>query len=200
MSDIIFNAELRTEQGSKPAGRLRRAGLIPGAIKRLNNECTLITLNAHAYMMTMRKHKADQLLATIDLGGEQFVAILREVQHNVITGAPIHVDFGEIDITKPTRVAVQIHLVGENEAIKTNTARLEQLMRVIHVECLPHDIVESFDVDISGMTIEHSLTVAKLNFGEKYRITTPAKVAVAALIELEAEPEAPVVAPTKGKK
>ena len=86
MNQITLTAQVRSEQGSKAAGRLRRAGMIPGIIKRMNGDATLIQLDAHDYDMAMRGHHGDQLLVVIDLGQTKVSALLRELQHDVISG------------------------------------------------------------------------------------------------------------------
>ena len=104
MNQITLTAQVRAEQGSKAAGRLRRAGKIPGVIKRISGESTLIALDAHDYEMAMRGHHGDQLLVRIALGEVTLSALLRELQHDVVTGQVIHADFGEVDMGHTVRV------------------------------------------------------------------------------------------------
>ncbi len=172
MNQITLNASVRTEQGSKAAGRLRRAGKIPGVIKRMSGESTLIELDAHAYEMTMRGHHGDQLLMSIDLGGTQLSTILREVQHDVITGKVSHVDLGEIDMAQTLRVEIAIHVTGTPDGVKNGGGVLEQKLRSIHVDCLPADIVESFEIDVSALKVGESLLASQLTLGDKYHVTT----------------------------
>ena len=157
MNQITLTAQVRTEQGSKAAGRLRRAGKIPGIVKRMNGEPTLIELDAHDYEMAMRGHHGDQLLVTIDLGATKLSALLRELQHDVISGKVIHADFGEVDMGHTVRVEIALNLVGVPDGVKNANGVLEQDLRAVHVDCLPGDIVESFDVDVSAMKIGDKL-------------------------------------------
>ncbi len=96
MNEITINAAVRTQQGSKAAGRLRRTGLIPGVLKRVSGEVTLIETDAHAYYMTMRNVRETRPVITLSLGDVTITAKLLEVQHDVISGEPTHLDFGEI--------------------------------------------------------------------------------------------------------
>ncbi len=183
MNQITLNASVRTEQGSKAAGRLRRAGKIPGVIKRISGESTLVEFDAHTYEMTMRSHRGDQLLMSIDLGGTQLSAILREVQHDVITGKVSHVDLGEIDMTKTLRVEIAINVTGTPDGVKNGGGVLEQKARAIHVDCLPTDIVESFDIDVSALKVGESLLATQLNLGDKYHVTTHKDTVIATVAE-----------------
>lgn len=198
MNQITLNASVRTEQGSKAAGRLRRAGKIPGVVKRMSGESTLIELDAHAYEMTMRTHHGDQLLVCVDLGGTKLSALLREVQHNVITGKVSHVDFGEVDMNRAVRVEIAINLVGVPDGVRNANGVLEQELRAVHVDCLPGDIVESFDVDVSGLKVGESLLASQLNLGEKYHVTTHKDTVVAAVLAADEEIELPSAAPADG--
>ena len=198
MNQITLNASVRTEQGSKAAGRLRRAGKIPGVIKRMSGESTLIELDAHAYDMTMRAHHGDQLLVAIDLGGTKLSALLRETQHDVMTGKVSHVDFGEVDMGHTVRVEIAINLVGTPDGVKNANGVLEQELRAIHVDCLPSDIVESFDIDVSALKVGDSLLASQLNLGEKYHVTTHKDTVVAAVVAADEEIELPAAAPADG--
>ncbi len=193
MNQITLNASVRTEQGSKAAGRLRRAGKIPGVVKRMSGESTLIELDAHAYDMTMRSHHGDQLLVSIDLGGAKLSALLREVQHDVMTGKVSHVDFGEVDMSHTVRVEIAINLVGTPDGVKNANGVLEQELRAIHVDCLPSDIVESFDVDVSSLKVGDSLLASQLALGDKYHVTTHKDTVVAAVVAADEEIELPPV-------
>lgn len=194
MNQITLTAQVRSEQGSKAAGRLRRAGKIPGIIKRMNGDATLIQLDAHDYEMAMRGHHGDQLLVVIDLGQAKVSALLRELQHDVISGKVIHADFGEVDMGHTVRVEIAINLVGTPDGVKNANGVLEQDLRAIHVDCLPADIVESFDIDVSGMKIGDKLLASQLNLGDKYHVTTHGDAVVASCVAADEEIELPAVA------
>ena len=195
MNQITLNAAVRTEQGSKAAGRFRRAGKIPGVIKRMSGESTLIELDAHAYEMTMRGHHGDQILVCIDLDGTKVSALLRELQHDVITGQVIHADFGEVDMGHTVRVEIAINLVGIPDGVKNANGVLEQELRAIHVDCLPTDIVESFDIDVSALKVGDKLLASQLNLGDKYHVTTHKDTVVAAVVAADEEIEVAAAAP-----
>jgi len=191
MNQITLTASVRTEQGSKAAGRIRRAGKIPGVVKRMTGESTLIELDAHAYEMTMRGHHGDQALVAIDLGGTRLSALLREIQHDVITGKVTHVDFGEVDMGHAVRVEIALNLVGVPDGVKNGGGVLEQELRSIHVDCLPADIVESFDVDVSALKVGDKLLASQLTLGDKYRVTTHKDTVVASVVAADEESETP---------
>jgi len=187
--EIKIKAQLRTEseKGSKAAGRLRRAGFLPAAVNRIEGGTTLVKFNAHEFELSMRKHTSEHLLVTIDLDGQSVPALLREMQHNVLTGVPIHVDFGEVSLTKKLRVSIPIRLIGEPEGVKLGGGVLQQTQREVEVDCLPSDILEHFDVDVSPLKLAQTLFVRDLQMGEKYTIITPKEIPLAGVVAAAAE-------------
>ena len=138
---IRMKAELRAEQGSSAAGRLRRAGSVPAAVNRIEGGTTLVKFDAHAFKAMLRHHASDQMLVMLELDGTDIPALMREVQYDVVTGAPIHVDFGEVSLTKKIRVSIPVHLLGEPEGVKVEGGILQQQIRTVDVDCLPIYII-----------------------------------------------------------
>jgi large subunit ribosomal protein L25 len=212
MEEIRIKAELREahELGSKAAGRLRRAGLIPAAVNRIEGGTTLIKFNAHDFIMTLKHHTSEQMLVSLELDGQVLPTLMREVQRHVITGAPIHVDFGEISLTRKIRVSIPIRLLGEPEGVRLGGGVLQHTLRAVEVECLPTDIIDCFDVDVSTLKLAQTLFVRDLTMGDKYTLITPKDIPFAGVVAVEDEaasapaedsatPATPEVV-TKGKK
>lgn len=180
MDPIKIKAEARTEQGTGAVRRLRRTGMIPGSVMKMKKGGTeLIKLPAHDFMMAMRGHASKQLLVTLDMEGKEVPALMREMQNDVLKGTPIHVDFSEVSLTEKVRVTVPLYLVGESVGVKLGGGVLEQTLRAIEVDCLPTDIAEKFEIDVSNLGLDQTLFVRDLNLGEKQTIVTRGEVPVA---------------------
>ena len=180
MDQIRIKAETRAEQGTAAVRRLRRAGMIPGSVMKMKKGGTeLIKCPSHDFMMAMRGRSGKQLLVTLDMDGREVPALLREMQNDVLAGTPIHVDFSEVSLTEKVRVTVPVYLVGEATGVKLGGGVLEQVLRTIDVECLPSDIVEKFDVDITSLGLDQTLFVRDLALGEKFTVVTRGELAVA---------------------
>lgn len=180
MDQIKIKAEARTEQGTGAVRRLRRTGMIPGSVMKMKKGGTeLIKLPAHDFMMAMRGHTSKQLLVTLDMNGTEVPALMREMQNDVLAGTPIHVDFSEVSLTEKVRVTVPLYLVGEAVGVKIGGGVLEQVLRTIEVDCLPTDIAEKFEVDVSKLGLDQTLFVRDLQLGEKQTIVTRGELAVA---------------------
>ena len=180
MDQIKIKAEERTEQGSGAVRRLRRAGKIPGAVMKMNKGGTmLIKFDAHEFMLGLRGHTSKQLLVTLDMNGTEMPALMREMQNDVLKGTPIHVDFSEVSLSQKVRVVVPVYLVGEAVGVKLGGGVLEQTLRTVEVECLPTDIAEKFNVDVSKLGVDQTLFVKDLQLGDKFTLVTRGEYAVA---------------------
>ena len=183
MDQIRIKAEARTEQGTGAVRRLRRTGMIPGSVMKMKKGGTeLIKLPAHDFMMAIRGRASKQLLVSIDLDGKEVPALMREMQNDVLAGTPIHVDFSEVSLTEKVRVTVPLYLVGEPVGVKLGGGVLEQTLRTIDVDCLPTDIAEKFEVDVSALGLDQTLFVRDLKLGEKQTIVTRGEVPVAVVM------------------
>lgn len=192
MDQIKIKAEPRTEQGTAAVRRLRRAGMIPGSVMKMKKGGTeLVKLPAHDFMMAMRGHASKQLLVTLDMNGTEVPALMRELQNDVLAGTPIHVDFSEVSLTEKVRVTVPVILVGEPTGVKLGGGVLEQVLRTIDVDCLPTDIAEKFEVDVSGLGLDQTMFVRDLNLGDKYTVVTHGEYALAVV---KAPDDVPVAA------
>ena len=192
MDQIKISAEARTEQGTGAVRRLRRAGMIPGSVMKMNKAGTeLIKLPEHAFMLAMRGRTGKQVLVTLDMNGTEVPALLREMQNDVLKGTPIHVDFSEVSLTQKVRITVPLYLVGEAKGVKIGGGVLEQTLRAIDIDVLPTDIPEKFDVDVSALDLDQTLFVRDLNLGEKYTVVTRGELALAVV-------KAPADAPAGG--
>ena len=180
MDQIRIKAEARAEQGTAAVRRLRRAGMIPGSVMKMKKGGTeLIKCPGHDFMMAMRGRTGKQLLVTLDMGGTEIPALLRELQNDVLAGTPIHVDFSEVSLTEKVRVTVPMNLIAEPNGVKIGGGVLEQVLRTVDVECLPADIAEKFDIDVSALDLDQTLFVRDLSLGDKFTVVTRGELAVA---------------------
>lgn len=193
MDQIKIKAEARTEQGTGAVRRLRRTGMIPGSVMKMDKGgVELIKLPQHEFMMAMRGHASKQLLVTLDINGKEVPALMREMQNDVLAGTPIHVDFSEVSLTKKVRVTVPLYLVGEAVGVKLGGGVLAQMLRTVDVECLPADIAEKFEIDVSKMNVDETLFVRDLQLGDKQTVVTRGEIPVAVI---KAPDDAPAAAP-----
>ena len=199
MDPIKIKAEARTEQGTGAVRRLRRAGMIPGAVMKMKKGGTeLIKLPEHDFMMAMRGRTGKQILVTLDMNGAEVPALLRELQNDVLKGTPIHVDFSEVSLTQKVRITVPLYLVGEPKGVKIGGGVLEQVLRSVDIDCLPTDIPERFDVDVSALDIDQTMFVRDLKLDAKYTVVTRGEFALAVVKAPDDVPAAGAAAAAAG--
>jgi large subunit ribosomal protein L25 len=122
-------------------------------------------------------------MVTLEIEGDQHRKVLiREVQHHTLTGAPLHVDFYELSLTKRVSVAVPLELVGTPVGVSLGGGNLEHLLREVEIECLPDDIVEMLELDVSALNIGDRLMARDIPLDTtKYGLVTSPDIAVAAV-------------------
>ena len=199
MDPIKIKAEARTEQGTGAVRRLRRAGMIPGSVMKMKKGGTeLIKLPEHDFMMAMRGRTGKQILVTLNMKGAEVPALLRELQNDVLKGTPIHVDFSEVSLTQKVRITVPLYLVGEPKGVKIGGGVLEQVLRSVDIDCLPTDIPERFDVDVSALDIDQTMFVRDLKLDAKYTVVTRGEFALAVVKAPDDVPAAGAAAAAAG--
>ena len=192
MDQIRISAQARTEQGTGAVRRLRRTGMIPASVMKMNKGGTqLIKLPQHEFMMAVRGKSGKQLLVTLDMGGEDMSVLLREMQNDVLKGTPIHVDFSEVSLTEKVRITVPVQLVGEPVGVKIGGGILEQVLRTVDIDCLPGDIPEMFKIDVSSLGLDQTMFIRDLKLDEKYTVVTRGELA---LVVVKAPADAPAAA------
>jgi large subunit ribosomal protein L25 len=160
--EIVIKAATRTEMGSASARRLLKKGVLPAVIGGRDGKSIPIQLEHHAFDMLLKRHTGENLL--VDLVVDErtpLKVLLTEVQRHSLTDMTLHADFLEISMTETMRVNIALELAGEPEGVRQGGI-LEQILFSVEVECLPGDLVESIEVDVSGLQLNGTLTVADL--------------------------------------
>jgi len=187
--DTIVSAQVREGTGTGAARRLRAEGWVPAVINDVDGNARSIKINRHDFELLLHHHSGESLLLDVQIGEEESrKTILKEVQHNPISGAVLHADFKEIVMTEKLRVTIPVELVGDAPGVEAGGI-LEHLIREVEIECLPMDIVESINVDVSQLNIGDSLTVGDLNIDPKLTMITSPAVAVASVAAPRVEQE-----------
>lgn len=180
--DETIKVKDRNETGSATARRLRREGWVPGVIYGEGVAARPVCLPKHEFEQMLHHHASEHVMIQIQLdSGKKESVLLKEVQHNALTGDVMHVDLQEVAMDKKIRVAVPVELIGEAEGVKQGGV-LEHLVHELEIECLPADILEEIDVDVSTLKIGDLLLVQDIVIDHsKYRILADGELGVAAV-------------------
>ncbi|RPJ28766.1 MAG: 50S ribosomal protein L25 [Chloroflexi bacterium] len=150
MEKVVLQAEKRDVIG-KQVKAMRRAGKLPGVIYGRHTEPINVSLDAHTAALVLGKLTSSSLV-TIALDGTEYPALVREKQRDYIKNRLLHVDFLAVSLTESLHATVSVNFVGVSPAVKDFNAVLVANLQSLAVECLPTDLPERIDVDISVLT------------------------------------------------
>jgi large subunit ribosomal protein L25 len=156
------------ESGSKrQARRLRREGKIPAVLYGPKVQPVALELNRKEFSNRVAGLEGSHLvrLKSASTALADKVALVKEMQYHPITGDVIHADFYEVDLTARIEVSVPLHFVGKGAGV-VRGGILQPIVREIQVECLPLDIPQYFNVDVSGLDIGDSVHIEDLPMPE----------------------------------
>jgi large subunit ribosomal protein L25 len=179
-----LSVEPREERGSRSSRRLRRAGFVPGVLYGgSHDEGVAFKVGDRELRRVLVDGSA---LVDVQIGSEKTVpAILKDRQLHPVRGEVTHIDFLEVDLTEKIRAMVTLELEGADEAqgVKDGGV-LDHSTREVEIEALPTDIPERIVVDVSGLEMAATLTLAEITVPEGVELVheAPEEVTVASVV------------------
>lgn len=147
---------------------LRNDGFIPSVVYGYNTESTPIAVKEGELLKTLREVGRNGVIK-LEVGGKQLNVVLNDFQEDALKGDIRHADFLAIDMSEELEVDVTVHLVGESVGEKEGGV-VQQPNREVTIKVKPSDIPESLEVDISGLQIGETITVADIREKSKFEI------------------------------
>jgi large subunit ribosomal protein L25 len=162
MASIEFTAFARNREGRGASRRLRRSGRAPGIVYGGTAQPSPIELDHNALIHALRNEAFHSSILTMKVDGSATKVLLRDVQMHPFRNEVLHVDFQRVDETRKIHIKVPLHFVNEalSPAIKTQGAIVSHVMTELAVICLPKDLPEYIEVDLSELDTAHSLHVS----------------------------------------
>src|SRR5215470_631960 len=195
MAEIVVNAKGRDDRGKNAARRLRRQGLVPGIVYGGKDGNIAVAVDPKALQKVLRSEAGRNTILKLDIAGTGSTnAILKSWQVDPIREHFLHADFYRIAMDVAIRVTVPIQVRGEARGVKVDAGILELIMRAVEVECLPGDIPEHIDVDVSDLGLNGALRVSDLPVSEKVKILEGADQVVVHVVSVKEEEAAPAAA------
>ena len=198
MAEIVVSAQGRDDRGKNAARRLRRTGMVPAVIYGGKGDNLAIAVDPKSLQRVLRSEAGRNTILKLDIAGQGAAnAILKSWQVDPIKETFLHADFFRIAMDVAIRVTVPIHTTGEARGVKVDAGILELVARAIQVECLPGDIPERIDVDVTDLGINESLRVSDLQVPAKVKVLeAPDQVVVHVVsVKEEVAPTTAAVAP-----
>ena len=189
MSDINITAQKREISTKGAVNQLRKAGSVPGILYSKGTEP--INISISELLLKPVVYTSEVHLVNLQIDENEGVrSILKDVQFDPLTDKIIHVDFQAITVGKAIQLQVPIALLGSAIGVKEG-GRLLQSLHKFDIECLPKDIPEHLEVDISNLEVGDSITVKDLSFENITILNSEdtAVVSVTTIKEIEEEEE-----------
>lgn len=180
MAETKLKADIRTETGKGPARRLRAVGLVPATL--YGHGMDPVSLSVSAQDLVHLFHKAGQnALVDLQVDGDEHLAIARDVQRDHLHDRYVHLDFLAIRRDEKIRVSVQVIETGESVGVEEGGV-VEHHLREIELECLPADVPERIEVDITRMQIGDMVHVGEITSPEGATFLTDPETPVLSII------------------
>jgi large subunit ribosomal protein L25 len=201
MKEITIEALARKEKGKEASKKIRRNGFIPAVVYGSEMKSLPLLVEGKGFLHILHSGEiGENVIINLNIkdGKEQEKKVLiRELQKDPVTGKVIHIDFQHISLTKKIKLNVPIHIVGTPAGVKDGGI-LQYVLRELEVECLPTEIPEKIEVDVSNLKIGDSIHVSDIPL-EKVTILSDLRSSVVTVVPPTAfkEPEAAVVEEAK---
>jgi large subunit ribosomal protein L25 len=188
MEEVVIKAKPREVVG-KQVKALRRQGWLPAIIYGSGIDPLPISLDYRVASRVLPGISSSRLVV-VDVDGEKHTSLVRERQRHPVTGDMIHLDFQEVSMTEKLRTMVSLELIGEAPAIDAYGGILVPGQEHIEIECLPGDLPNLIEVDISGLQeIGDALYVRDLVIPRNVEVLTDLDELVVVMTAPAAEPE-----------
>jgi len=173
MSEYEVAAELRSETGTGPSRRYRRAGKIPAVLYGAEKEPTQLLVNANEIGKQLENEAFFSHILTVKADGRETQAVLKAMQRDPATAKVAHLDFLRISSTQEIQMNVPLHFINEESCPGMRAGGVaNHLMVDFVVSCLPKDLPEYIEVDMHAMEIGTAMHLSEIKLPEGVRLST----------------------------
>jgi large subunit ribosomal protein L25 len=197
-----LTAQRRTQVGRNAIKKIKADGMVPGVIYGSTQEPVNLQISGRELLNVLSRASGENILVELEIldGSEKqnALAMIQEIQHNPLQREIVHVDFHAVSANETVSAEVPIETVGEAVGVKVHGGLLEHILRYLEVECLPGDLPQVIEVDVTNLDVGQSLHVRELKLPSGVEAVTDAEQTVVAVVEARVEEEVvePLVTPT----
>ncbi len=188
MEILALPTQPRKDLGKRHTARLRKSGLVPGIIYGHKQDPVAVTMTEDDLTSVLRHHAR---LVELKLGSGVETALIKEVQHDYLGRAVLHVDFERVNRDEKIEIEVSVELKGT----APSTGVLDQPLHVLTIECLAIEVPESIKVNIGTLTLGQAIHVKELVLPAGVRVLDEADAIVVQLKAPIGDTETPGVGP-----
>ena len=171
MNQFEVIAEARSALGKGASRRLRRDGRMPGVLYGAGKDPVSISLETSRTAKQMENEAFFSHVLTVKVGGEEAQAVVKELQRDPVTSQVLHVDLQRVRSTEELHMRVPLHFVNEEDSPgRRHGGVISHLMVDVEIGCLPKDLPEYIEVDMSDLDVGDSLHLSELVMPERVRL------------------------------
>ena len=188
-------AQPRAMRGKNEARRTRRRGLIPAVVYGAYKDPVPVEVSPREIMQIVHSSSGYNTIFNLSVaGGENTPVMVVDHQNDPVRGTLLHADLKRIDLSRRIRVSVPVITRGEAKGVKTQGGLLEVVSRAAEIECLPDEIPEHFEVDVTELLIGQSKRASDLGMSGSMKLISSPDTVIAHLVAMRAEEVAPAAA------
>jgi len=191
-------AEFRETQGKGASRRLRHEGKVPAILYGGDAGARALTLSHQKLMVMLDNERFYSTILNLKVGDQSQAAILKDVQRHPYKNAVMHIDFQRVDENEKIRISIPLHFTGAavSPGVKSQGGIVSHMRNEVEVSCLPKDLPEFIEVDISGLSLNESIHLSQLKIPAGVALIDLAKedAAVVAIHSPRAEEPEPTAA------
>src|SRR5204863_6189471 len=187
--EATLEAKSRESFGKNEARRTRRGGLVPGVLYGGDGrQATPISVEPRSLLKILHSESGANTLISLKLpGGGDARVLVKEYQLDPVTHQVLHADFYRVAMDRLIQVTIPVVVKGEPKGVKQQGGVLEFVRREIDIECLPGDIPENVEVDVSELMLHQGVRLREIAISPKWKSVTDGDAMLVHVIMPKAE-------------
>lgn len=191
--DITIAAESRDSRGKNEANRLRAKGSMPAVVYGGPNGPLAVAVSPKEIARILHSKTGHNTIFNLAVTDKESTPVMIvDWQNDPIKDSLLHVDFKRIDLNQRITVKVPINTHGDPKGVKIQGGIQELVTREVEIECLPNDIPEQFDIDVSELLIGQNIRAADIPLTGSMKLLSPPDAVISHVVAIRAEEAAPV--------
>jgi len=157
-------AEFREDQGKGASRRLRRDGKVPAILYGGHSDARSLSLSHQKLLIMLDQERFYSTILSLKVGEQTQPAILKDVQRHPFKNSILHIDFQRVEENEKIRISIPLHFKGEavSPGVKTQGGLVSHMRTEVEVSCLPKDLPEFIEVDLSNLSLNESIHLSQL--------------------------------------
>jgi large subunit ribosomal protein L25 len=203
MDFVELKAQLREEKGKELNKKLRHSGIVPGVVYKKGQEALSLKIASKDLLRALRTEAGDNVIIKLFVEGDkkskERVVVIKEIQKDPVKDTLVHFDLNEISLTDTLKVKVPIAPKGEAAGVKQEGGVLQHIMWEVDVECLPTNIPDKIEVDVTNLKIGDTLGIKDMILPEGVKVLGDPESIIFSVEHVKTVEEAVAAAPIEGE-